>query len=506
MPHCRRRFLTATLALSLLGAACSGDAAPVQESATSSATTTAAPATPDPAATPSPEATAADPVTSPQRLAAAMAVYLSAAMTGTGFDPALLAAAVSHYAGDGAAVDIRALDQCLQKTHGDVRAAVTDVYELTYDNFKAHEVEPGLWIVVHRTVEVVPEVIDTTFPSALVVTPSGVIGVLDHGDPAVGCWETATTRDTATDDIFARAMAADSPNLSYAREGEQGHGDAVAAPVPDPISDSNSDGSDDPDSGEEEWKRREAFPADPNDPEPIRSTGSNTWDIITVDDPGTFECVAYLGQGPEEILDATKSSYEAVPDAYLFVARFSDGTSIDIRIHPEVGSETDARAEVDRYTVPLGQLPTLLRQDIGRFAVRLGDETATASPGEGISMQVGNATTREADHRLEETLFHEAVHTSLDAKYGYMRSAEWLAAQEADGRFLTEYGRNNPDNEDLAESALYAYAVLHHPGRLHPADETVVNARIPNRIAFIAELLPPGEPIFAPTGTSQSCD
>ena len=252
--------------------------------------------------------------------------------------------------------------------------------------------------------------------------------------------------------------------------------------------------------------RRPGFPADPADPEPIASTGSNGWDLITVNDPSAFVCVEDLGQGPEEFLPATKDGgYQRVEDAYLYRAWFSDGTVIDMRVHPEIGSKADADAELDRYLVPLGQLPTVLRRDIGRFAVRLGDNTATASQGEGMMLQSGNASVRLADRRLEETLFHESVHTSLDPVYAYQRSQAWLDAQEADGRWLTEYGRENPDSEDLAETALYGYAVLHHPERLPAGVAAEIVARVPNRLEIIESIFPPGEPVITPADAAVPC-
>lgn len=276
--------------------------------------------------------------------------------------------------------------------------------------------------------------------------------------------------------------------------------DAADSGVGDPT-------DEDPDSSSDqgEWFSRAGFDADPSDPEPLGSTGQDKTDLILATDPSAFDCVEYLGRGAEEILTSDKQRYEDVQNAYLFVAHFTDGTSIDIRVHPEVGDEETVRTEVQRYLTPLGQLPTLLRAEIGRFAVRLGDETATGSPYEGISMQVGNAELRESTGRLAETIFHESIHTSLDATYAYQRSQTWLDAQAADSRFLTSYGRENPDTEDLAESMLYAYVALHHPGRMPESMETAVNERIPNRIEFVAGVLPPGEPIFTSVGEPKTC-
>ena len=43
---------------------------------------------------------------------------------------------------------------------------------------------------------------------------------------------------------------------------------------------------------------------------------------------------------------------------------------------------------------------------------------------------------------LEETLVHEAAHTSLDRTHA--TAAGWLAAQTADGTFISTYARDHP--------------------------------------------------------------
>ena len=350
-------------------------------------------------------------------------------------------------------------------------------------SIEANPVSPFIWRVAYLDNQVLAGESDIGLIRAFSVGRDGIVGeslVIGSGGIAP-CLDRALTRSGAAEAVYQSAISADV------------------------IATSATDATDSDEGGDDVWTRREGFAADPDDPEPISSTGSNKWDIITATDPSALVCVDYLGQGPEEFLAPDKGEYEAVPDAFLFIAHFSDGTDVAIRVYPEIGDLEAAEAEVELYATPLGQLPTILRQGIERFAVRLGDEIATASPGEGISMQAGNARIRLGDNRLEETLFHEAVHTSLDAKYSYTRSEEWLAAQEADGRWLTEYGRNNPDSEDLAETALYAYALVHHPGRIPAEDASAIQDRVAHRIEFIETIIPSNRPIFAAADSTPTC-
>ena len=155
-----------------------------------------------------------------------------------------------------------------------------------------------------------------------------------------------------------------------------------------------------------------------------------------------------------------------------------------------------------RFALPLGQLPTSLRAGIARLGVHGGDEAFHAGTG-GIVVYTGMADQRETYAHLEESLFHEAVHASWDDQHRL--SDGWVAAQAADGGFLTDYAAERPDREDLAESALFAFAILHHPDRFPPVDTADTLQAIPHRIAYIAQLLPPGAPLTLPLDTAPTC-
>lgn len=390
--------------------------------------------------------------------------------------------------------DQEALGRCL-----DGRLPVTPpvnegLFESTAAGFASHPADAGIMLVAYRLVQVVPENYDETTTIVVYIGPDGIIGLRDDGSAIASCTNNSLRRQDDVETLFYLAKGADLDNVGPLLQ-DQGtlvtsKGTEVDA-ANDASGTSDTDGASNAAGDSDRWTQRPGFAADPADPEPIVSTGTNKWDLIRVEDPSAFSNLVYSGQGHAEILDPTKSFYENVENAHLFVASFSDGTTISIRVHPEVGAQAEAETQVNYFTRPLGQLPPQLRAGIGRLSLRLGDETATASTGEGISMQIGNVAVRLGDDRLEETIFHEAVHTSLDATYAYSRSAEWLDAQVADGRFLTEYGREHPDSEDLAETALYVWALLNHNDRIPISETTTIANRIPNRIAFLSALLDP---------------
>lgn len=227
---------------------------------------------------------------------------------------------------------------------------------------------------------------------------------------------------------------------------------------------------------------------------PIVSTGSDQLrDLIRPTDPSAFGCLVDLGTGPGEFYDKVIDELVFPEDTHFFEARYTDGSIVEIRIHPELLVDTAPVDQAERIALPIGLLPAELRAGIERVGFLDGDATAQADGGgEGIHLYEDNVTVRESTNRLEETLFHESVHTSLDDTYA--SSAEWTAAQEADGEYLTEYAAQESDREDLAETALYTWALQHHPDRISPEDADAWTAQIPRRLAFFESILSaPGE-------------
>ncbi len=226
-------------------------------------------------------------------------------------------------------------------------------------------------------------------------------------------------------------------------------------------------------------------------------------DFIQQADPDAFLCLEFKGEGYREMPDKTQPS-PLIQTAFIFVSYFSDGTSIDVALDSQFGSEAAARKEALRYTSPLGKLPTALRRGVERIVVHQGEEQATAFADLGlIVVYSDNASKRIASHDLEETIFHESVHAAWDEEHE--QTEAWRAAQDSDAGFLTEYAAERP-GEDLAESALFAYTLLHHPDRIPAEEAERILPTIPARIAYIAQLLPVSAPLFFSVGPAYACD
>ena len=86
---------------------------------------------------------------------------------------------------------------------------------------------------------------------------------------------------------------------------------------------------------------------------------------------------------------------------------------------------------------------------------------------------------------LEETLVHEASHTSLDSYHA--ESEGWLSAQDKDCEFISTYARDNPIREDVAESYLPYLAIRYRSDRISDNLKKRIEEAIPNRIKYFDE-------------------
>ena len=218
------------------------------------------------------------------------------------------------------------------------------------------------------------------------------------------------------------------------------------------------------------------------DPLYPNSVVSNNIDFITADDPSAFESLRFHMRDRREMPDKRKDQLFD-EGTFVFEAIFSDGTALEIWAHSEFGTTEDAAHYAQMVTDPLGKLPSAMRRGLSHVVINKGDETAFGEDkGHFFVLYSENMDTRVSNHDLEETVFHESVHATLDLHHA--DGADWLAAQRADNEFITEYAANNPDGEDLAETALFAVTLLKHPGRLPSDVESWMASNIPNRLNY----------------------
>jgi len=225
---------------------------------------------------------------------------------------------------------------------------------------------------------------------------------------------------------------------------------------------------------------------DASEPEPVPMTPpfSGTIfidpDIITAMDPTAFVGLTYAGQGPRTMFDRRVDGWITV-EAYLFDATFDDGLALEVQVNPEFGTAASSQTAAELYADAIGRLPTALRKEVRTVWIHRGVQPFGGG-NNNLLIHVGQADLYVTSGILEETLVHEAAHTSLDAAHA--AAPGWLAAQAADPTFISTYARDFPAREDIAESFLPYLAVRYRSDRISAALRSTILATIPNRIAY----------------------
>ena len=188
-------------------------------------------------------------------------------------------------------------------------------------------------------------------------------------------------------------------------------------------------------------------------------------DIITRDDPTTFQSLAYMGRGNRLVFDGRRGDWDWM-SVLRFEARFEEGRHVEIWVNPEFDRET-ARGHADAYARIFGRLPAVLRDCVQAIEIHGGDHAG----GNDVKNRVHMNTTilSDSDHRkgfIEEVLVHEAGHACEAELRGTPHSPEWLDAQDTDPEFISEYAREHPRREDFAETLLNWIAVRYRPERV----------------------------------------
>lgn len=228
-------------------------------------------------------------------------------------------------------------------------------------------------------------------------------------------------------------------------------------------------------------------------------------DIIVDSDPTTFQSVVAAGLGNRWMFDRRVNNWVHL-NAFLFKASYSDGLGIEIQVNSEFGDQASAWAEASKYAPIIGRLPTCLRVSVQTVWIHKGTQPFGGG-NNNLLIHTGQADQYEESGILEETLVHEATHTSLDAVH--VSAPRWIAAQIADGEFISTYARDYPDREDLAETFLLYLAFWHRSERISLSLSNTISQTIPNRIAYLHGLnldmnpvVPPPSPTPAPMDLS----
>jgi hypothetical protein len=205
--------------------------------------------------------------------------------------------------------------------------------------------------------------------------------------------------------------------------------------------------------------------------------------ILTEEDATTYVGLTDGGKAKRRMFDRRLNRF-ADFDAWIFHASFDDDLKIEVQANSEMDVDT-ARREAEYYLKVVGQLPHALRANVQTMWIHLGKQLfGGGNQNLLIHTEQGQEYARQGI--LEETLMHEAAHTSLDPVHA--RNDRWRKAQELDNHFISQYAKDNPDREDVAESYLLIFAVEFMPNRIPASLRDTVWQTIPNRIEYFRKL------------------
>ena len=217
---------------------------------------------------------------------------------------------------------------------------------------------------------------------------------------------------------------------------------------------------------------------------PFEGTVWITPNIIDSSDPTSLRSVTYAGRGMRDFWDSRAETWVTI-NCYLFDVRYA-GRQLEFQVNPEFKSREAAAAEVDTYAPALGRLPAVLLSRTREVEISATNVPAAATAAKGIfHIYTGFTEDVIRDGFFEEMFIHEGGHVALDGAHA--NSTGWRAAQEADGTFISTYGRDYPAREDITESIVAYFAVRYQPERLTAADRSAIVTTIPNRLAYFEE-------------------
>jgi len=221
------------------------------------------------------------------------------------------------------------------------------------------------------------------------------------------------------------------------------------------------------------------IPSDPPKTPPFGGTIFIDADIVLPSDPTSFTSISFTGQESREMFDRRVDGWITV-EAYLFIATFEGADDIEIQVNPEFG-ENAASNQAEKYAPFIGQLPSVLRKDVNTVWIHAGTNPFGGG-NNNLLIHTGQGEDYISDGILEETLIHEAAHTSLDAEHA--SSTGWIAAQNADNVFISTYARDNSTREDIAESFVPYFAVKYRSDRISEELKSTILQTMPNRIKY----------------------
>ena len=217
---------------------------------------------------------------------------------------------------------------------------------------------------------------------------------------------------------------------------------------------------------------------------PYEGTAFIDPDLIVASDPSALRSLHYAGRDRRIMFDRRADAF--VPtDAFLFNATFEGEAVVEVQVNVEFGDAVLAERHAAFYARAIGQLPAGLRTRVETVWIHRG-VMPFGGGNDNILIHTGKAAEYLREGVLEEILMHEAAHTSLDPVHA--AADAWLAAQDADGGFISDYASDHPGREDVAESFGPFFALRHRRERISRSMVDTIEATMPNRLEYFDRL------------------
>ena len=208
-------------------------------------------------------------------------------------------------------------------------------------------------------------------------------------------------------------------------------------------------------------------------------------EIVNTSDPSFYNSLKKIPDAPRLMFDRRTGTFNTLTP-FLFEADFSDGLKIEIQVNSEFETAENAEATALIYLYAVGQLPTILREEVKTIWLHKGDKDFGGG-NNNLLIHHGRGLKLIDLGVLEEVFLHEASHTSLDPHhYG----KEWQRAQSADVNFISMYARDYPDREDIAETFPMYYALRYKTSRISQDLLQTIENTVPNRISYFDQYIP----------------
>ena len=246
---------------------------------------------------------------------------------------------------------------------------------------------------------------------------------------------------------------------------------------------------------------------DLNEP-PFYASMYITGGIITSSDPSLFDKIEYNGVFErltyDRRLETASRGGSVQREVYVYTNYYSDGTKIETLVNLEFTQE-ESRVITEKMAFLIGQLPYALRRDLKVVNINKGLQT-WGGGADAISITDGGLTEHEINFRWpgfsydnnyvadinQEVLIHEAAHVAFDWKLYPDRLTDgekWLEAVALDGGcYISDYARDNPLYEDIAETFLLYIAVRYFPERIPDDIRDKILSCSYNRIKYFDSL------------------